>query len=1312
TGSYPELERKSISIPLKKRRAAEIEAGGDVSQQQQVQNPPHSPSVGSTPVSAYSRGLIAGGTVHEHMGPTAAKRPLLDLGEWRNQRVLAKRRGVYEVAVIKGVLGPTSSDLDVEFESDRAKVIFSNVFDPQASGLLVGDNNPQVAALTPGKKVCLRVSQEQNIFQEGVIVAVERNPLGFRVALKAIPGISQGEEILAKRVHLRLLQPPWWEDMEEASLSGPPSGPPTGSSSSSEQCFSPLGPVPAGASPVGLPGVSGISGISGIPAPGGHHQTFGVVPGGSVYRLERPVSSSAGSLEHGDISDDDMLQDSMSFDSSGTCTPRSGSATPGSGSRSQAGGRLSKPPSRGGGGGSGGKRDPDRSRSAQSTESSRSSTPRSPLNGKYKKGDVVSATNGVRKKFNGKQWRRLCSREGCTKESQRRGFCSRHLSLKGKSMRHAPTFPGCRQGSLKEGHIEWSGAEGGHVASDYDRERMMASRYDMEERETEAANMLVSLGNSRSTSPSFSPSPAHAGSIRGSAGALQSPTGPYHRSSTTSFTPISPHTNPQGPPGFVVRASASSSGNKQSWGSKSGASSSSLDHMSPVTARFPHTGGLYQPQALVAKPRSIAMPMVKQESVHSDDSGVGILSPKSGTGQALKVSAMLAGHRTDKDSSIARPLQLQTFSDPDRHHLVIGSAKPPTGYTMVGAATRPGLDMASGETTTIRQQQVALDRGFPSSGGNASGNVGGAVVNNFQRPKAVSALVLPDQAIVRREQIEGPVVHHHHHQQPQPPRHCLVRGGQDSASASPVTAATLLAAPAGTLVVQSGGSHNLQQHRVLDPASSGVGFAGLTAGRQVLLTTGPVSPSTLRLHGNPTTQIFYQADGRAVLGAARLPGGLPTPASLLPRLPTTAMLGPRAGSGSVDSAGQDQSSFPGKFAKASAGNDGDSQHGNKGDNSAERFRVSGEDRKTQEEEDSNNVRVYPWQCLVPFVNISNTTNNSNSSSNNGNNSNNVGTNNSNNGSSSANGPAQAIQASQQHHHQQIAPQPASTTAIAVAVAAVTPPPSSLTTPQAEHHVAVAGLAPPPSVPHLSHQAVAPPVATPPEAQKDKPVTPVEPIVKADDDPDEGDDDVFEEVTESPKKTQTKRRSQSLSALKDEKQPRKVKDHIRRPMNAFMIFSKKHRALVHEQHPNQDNRTVSKILGEWWYALAPDQKQSYHDLAAKVKEAHFKAHPDWKWCSRDRKRSSTIAATLSTSGGGAGAGTGTGAGVGGAGGSGKQGTKERLSSTDSADHTGSTSEPLTPTERSMSIADPTSLAPLPSRLKTAGSQLFAAGAGEG
>ncbi|XP_055541968.1 putative transcription factor capicua isoform X2 [Wyeomyia smithii] len=118
----------------------------------------------------------------------------------------------------------------------------------------------------------------------------------------------------------------------------------------------------------------------------------------------------------------------------------------------------------------------------------------------------------------------------------------------------------------------------------------------------------------------------------------------------------------------------------------------------------------------------------------------------------------------------------------------------------------------------------------------------------------------------------------------------------------------------------------------------------------------------------------------------------------------------------------------------------------------------------------------------------------------------------------------------------------------------------------------------------------------------------------------------------------KRRTQSCSAAlqaanssaggpptvaKEPQSPLNKKDpKIRRPMNAFMIFSKRHRALVHQKHPNQDNRTVSKILGEWWYALKPEEKTKYHELASEVKEAHFKAHPEWKWCSKDRRKSSS------------------------------------------------------------------------------------------
>ncbi|EJW84205.1 HMG box family protein [Wuchereria bancrofti] len=119
---------------------------------------------------------------------------------------------------------------------------------------------------------------------------------------------------------------------------------------------------------------------------------------------------------------------------------------------------------------------------------------------------------------------------------------------------------------------------------------------------------------------------------------------------------------------------------------------------------------------------------------------------------------------------------------------------------------------------------------------------------------------------------------------------------------------------------------------------------------------------------------------------------------------------------------------------------------------------------------------------------------------------------------------------------------------------------------------------------------------------------------------EFDEETFEfDTTDESMSTLSKKRKLQTVLCPDIPNKKAVRQHIRRPMNAFMIFSKRHRPLVHEKYPNRDNRTVSKILGEWWYALGPEEKQKYHDLATQVKEAHFRAHPDWKWCSRERKK---------------------------------------------------------------------------------------------
>lgn len=93
------------------------------------------------------------------------------------------------------------------------------------------------------------------------------------------------------------------------------------------------------------------------------------------------------------------------------------------------------------------------------------------------------------------------------------------------------------------------------------------------------------------------------------------------------------------------------------------------------------------------------------------------------------------------------------------------------------------------------------------------------------------------------------------------------------------------------------------------------------------------------------------------------------------------------------------------------------------------------------------------------------------------------------------------------------------------------------------------------------------------------------------------------------KAKERRRSKTSSTI-----PR-----VRRPMNAFMLFSKRHRPLVHQQHPNKDNRTVSKVLGQWWYSLTPKEKAEYHKLALQIKEEHYKAHPEWRWSTKEKQK---------------------------------------------------------------------------------------------
>ncbi|KAK4473918.1 hypothetical protein MN116_003242 [Schistosoma mekongi] len=94
----------------------------------------------------------------------------------------------------------------------------------------------------------------------------------------------------------------------------------------------------------------------------------------------------------------------------------------------------------------------------------------------------------------------------------------------------------------------------------------------------------------------------------------------------------------------------------------------------------------------------------------------------------------------------------------------------------------------------------------------------------------------------------------------------------------------------------------------------------------------------------------------------------------------------------------------------------------------------------------------------------------------------------------------------------------------------------------------------------------------------------------------------------------------LSTISVLNKSNKERRHVRRPMNAFIIFSMRHRSEVHRLYPNKDNRVASQILGDWWYHLDASEKAPYQQLARELKAAHFQSFPNWKWSSKQRRSS--------------------------------------------------------------------------------------------
>jgi transcription factor SOX4/11/12 (SOX group C) len=87
-----------------------------------------------------------------------------------------------------------------------------------------------------------------------------------------------------------------------------------------------------------------------------------------------------------------------------------------------------------------------------------------------------------------------------------------------------------------------------------------------------------------------------------------------------------------------------------------------------------------------------------------------------------------------------------------------------------------------------------------------------------------------------------------------------------------------------------------------------------------------------------------------------------------------------------------------------------------------------------------------------------------------------------------------------------------------------------------------------------------------------------------------------------------------------------KNHVKRPMNAFMVWSQLERRKIIQRNPDAHNAEISKNLGRKWRTLSDEERQPFIDEAERLRLLHIKEYPDYKYKPKKKAKALPVIVT--------------------------------------------------------------------------------------